>query len=548
MMVSQSSSSSLPQMSVVESPNISKAAAEISAGSAAQAQKGLVGSLIADRYQVIGELGAGGMSTVYKARHVHLDKVFALKVLHESSEASLQRFLLEGQASTMLHHPNIVTVHDLGLHNGRAFMILDYVEGISLEDLITKEGAIEPARAMRIFAQICSALAHAHEQGVVHRDIKPSNIIISKIAPDHERVIVLDFGIAKILRPSDTGGAQNLTRTGEVFGTPLYMSPEQCEGRTVDARTDIYALGCVMYETLTGNPPFEGYNFFNTIYKQIKEAPPPFPSELRRTRMGVQLECVVLKAMAKSPQNRHKFMLELSSDLKEIELGTTGTVGNVFSSLKLMAGRLNAIERTRFLLGTGMQALTVIAVLMSLALFTLPGKLEDAYREAERNSAIIEAVKIVIKNRFDTDAVLSLDRKDMHETMEVVEKLCQQNPQQFKISQEFSAAADEGFAESKKVPELFKQIIFLQNPDDIRDLKKALNHAVKHWARASKLSSDLVSVSYSDLAKLKDNIFVMSAIFNTSKWGGILVELLLLAVILRSFHNLKRQKQLPDLS
>lgn len=502
----------------------------------------LIGALIDDRYQVIGELGSGGMSTVYKVRHRHLDKIFALKVLHETSEVSLQRFMLEGQASTLLHHPNIVTVHDLGIHQGRAFMILDFVEGRSLEDVIKEDGPIEPRRAMRIFGQICSALAHAHEQGVVHRDIKPSNIIVSKVGADLEHVVVLDFGIAKILKPSDTAEAQNLTRTGEVFGTPLYMSPEQCEGRVVDARTDIYALGCVMYETLTGKPPFQGYNFFNTIYKQIKEAPPPFPSALRKTRIGVHLECIVLKAMAKAPQNRHKFMLELSSDLKEVELGTTGTVGNVFSSLKLMAGRLNAIERTRFLLSSTMQAMTILAFIMGAGCVFLPDKIVAAGREAARNQGIIDAVNFVIKRRFDTESVLSLDKDDMNESVAIVQKLCLPDAQQLKISEDFAIAADEGFAESQKIPDLFKEIIFSQDPGAIRGVKRSLNRAVKHWTHASKLSSELVSLSYNKLSRMKESMSLMLSAFEICKWGGVLLEIGLLAIIVQSFRNIRRQK------
>ncbi len=516
---------------------ISKATADI----ANNPTPGLVGVTISERYHVLGELGSGGMSTVYRARQVHLDRIFALKVLHESSELAVQRFLVEGQASTLLQHPNIVTVHDFGLHEGRAFMVLDYIEGQSLEDLITAEGALEPMRAIRIFGQICSALAHAHEQGVIHRDIKPSNIIISNVSPNHERVVVLDFGIAKILRPSDTAEAQNLTRTGEVFGTPLYMSPEQCEGRAVDARADIYSLGCVMYETLTGNPPFEGYNFFNTIYKQIKEAPPPFPSALRKTPRGMLLECIVLKSMAKSPQNRQKFMLELSSELKQVELGTTSTVGNFFSSLKLMTGRLNAIERSRFLLGSTMQALTAIALVMSLLLFFLPGRIASVVQEGRRNHAIIQVVNYFIKQRFDTNSILSMERDELDSVLGWIQRLCDKDRDQRLLSEKICTGAELALVQSQRVPYFFSQVLISPDEKITNHLKKSLNQAVKSWTHTLKHALDLVALSYNNQIRLRDILKILLGLFEFSKWGGIVVEFLLLGVMIESFQNLKRK-------
>jgi serine/threonine protein kinase len=500
---------------------------------------GLLGTLVSERYEVLSEIGSGGMSTVYKVRQVHLNKILALKVLHDASELALQRFLLEAQASTMLQHPNIVTVHDFGIHNDRAFMVLDYIEGISLEDIITAS-PLDPARAIKIFLQICSALAHAHEHGVVHRDIKPSNILISKGVGDQECVIVLDFGIAKLMRPDDEQASQHLTRTGEVFGTPLYMSPEQCEGHNVDTRTDIYSLGCVMYETLTGDPPFEGYNYFNTIYKQLNEAPPPFSAELRKKKMATRLECVILKAMAKSPQNRHKFMLELSSELKEVELGTGGTVGDVMSSLRLVTGRLNAIERTRVLLGTSMQALTLLALTQAVLIFMIPPMVVISSAEAARNDAIIESVKMEIKKRFESGSIMKLDEGGFHRSMEVLRTLCRKDEQQARICEGLVANALRGYERAEQLPELFNQIFLSRDKAVAKEIRRTLNSAVKEWAHASKLSSDLLSVSYNNLAYQNTRLYIMLWLFEFCRWGGIVTELLLLVLLIRSYRNLRK--------
>lgn len=364
-----------------------------------------VGETIAGRYEVLGKLGFGGMSTVYKVRHVVLNKVLALKILHKATQESVLRFQQEAKASTMLEHPNIIRVHEFGsASNELVFMTMDYLEGTSLSEILKKEGAIAPARATKIFGQICEALAHAHGKGVIHRDIKPSNIMIVKDSDETEKAIVVDFGIAKIIGTSDgasTGEGANLTRTGDIFGTPSYMSPEQCEGRRIDAKSDIYSLACVMYEAITGKPPYQAESVYQIIHGHVSEPPPPFPESLQKTPIGRRLEALILKAMAKSPSDRHKYILELASELKALEYDNSGFFNDLLSIYRIIAGRFNATERRAVLNQWTMRAASVLAIVLALPLFSLPYQKNHLENEVERNEQIAKVCRRIFAENFE---------------------------------------------------------------------------------------------------------------------------------------------------
>jgi serine/threonine-protein kinase len=250
-------------------------------------QDHLVGEVFADRNEIISPIAAGGMSVVYKARHTLRKNLVAVKMLLPHmllSSTNLKRFQQAAQAASALSHPNLITVHDLGLTPyGMPYLVMEYIEGCGLSDLIKREGRISPARCLDILIDACDASSVAHEKGIIHRDLKPSNIMIAVSGDGTEQVKIVDFGIAKLL---PTGGeeAQRLTQTGELFGSPLYMSPEQCLSRPLDARSDVYLLGCVMYEALTGSPPLAGGSIMETMYKHMHEVPPglAMPSQTRR--------------------------------------------------------------------------------------------------------------------------------------------------------------------------------------------------------------------------------------------------------------------------
>lgn len=238
------------------------------------------GAVFAEKYEVIEALGSGGMSTVYKAKHKFLEKPVAIKLLnaHLASDGkAVQRFQLEAKAAYDLKHPNLISIYDFGISpDGQAYIVMDYLEGESLSDRIERHGKLPLMEALPIFADIASGLAHAHEHNVLHRDIKPSNVMLTSSESGATKALIVDFGLAKNYEDDSL----KLTQTGEIFGSPLYMSPEQCRGSVLDRRSDIYSFGCLMYETLTGYVPIRGTNALETFRLKCTEVPPPFPSTL----------------------------------------------------------------------------------------------------------------------------------------------------------------------------------------------------------------------------------------------------------------------------
>ncbi len=279
-----------------------------------------------ERLEIIEQIGKGGMAVVYKAQHMVMNKPVAVKLLlpHLTSDpTSLKRFQQEAQATATLAHANIVQLHDCGLSNGQAFIIMDFVDGKSLEQIL-REQPLSPERAVDIFVQICEALSHAHERNIVHRDLKPSNVMLTTDKNGFDVIKVVDFGIAKLLTNDDGTTMNNLTQTGDVFGSPLYMSPEQCSGKKLDSRSDIYSLGCLMYEALTGTAPIAGKNFLETMQKHLTDTPAPFPGELAKNPLAKKLQVIIFTCLAKDPTARYASMKDVSADLRNaIAAGST---------------------------------------------------------------------------------------------------------------------------------------------------------------------------------------------------------------------------------
>lgn len=304
--------------------------------------------LIFDNSWVITErLGEGGMSVVYKARHLDLNRIVAIKVLlpHLTTNTkNLQRFRQEAVTASALNHPNLIRVENFGVTpEGRTFIIMDFVEGVSLADVISKEGKLDPVRAVFIFVQAANALQHAHERNVIHRDLKPSNIMLINNGENGESVKIVDFGIAKLLLDDDDQ-IQHLTQTGEVFGSPLYMSPEQCRGEKLDNRSDIYSMGVLMYEALTGRSPLRGSNVLETMQKQLRETPDPIVDEKAPDSLLKRLNTVVMKALAKEPTARYKTMSELETDLNNALISAEKEWKHRAKSLKKTYKKLSAKE------------------------------------------------------------------------------------------------------------------------------------------------------------------------------------------------------------
>ncbi len=280
----------------------------------------MAGKVFVDRYEIIRTIGEGGMGKVYKARHILMKRLAAIKVVHPhlvSSAATLNRFQREAEAVSCLNHPNIVAVHDFGLAPN-AYLVMDFLDGITLADLVK----IEPLgleRSLRIFVQICAGLEHAHKSGIIHRDLKPCNIMLVNLDGAADVVKIVDFGIAKLVL-RDVSESNHLTATGEVFGSPLYMSPEQCRAKSVDARSDIYSLGCIMYRTLTGCQPIVGSEMMECLYNHVNSTPISFAEIAPQLRLPNTVERVVMKCLEKSPENRFQSMLELRDHLEVLLL------------------------------------------------------------------------------------------------------------------------------------------------------------------------------------------------------------------------------------
>ncbi len=290
----------------------------------AKPQDPLLGRVIDGRYRVEQQIGEGGMGVVYMAAHTVLQKRLALKVLRGDSSRDadvVQRFMQEAQAATSIGHPNIIDISDFGrLPDGAVYFVMEYLDGSSLSDMIKRGGSVPTAEAVHLVRQIASALEAAHQRGIVHRDLKPDNIFVIKQGQDPRFVKVLDFGVAKV-----GGAASKLTKTGMVFGTPHYMSPEQAAGHSVDQRTDIYALGVIMYEMFTGKVPFDADTFMGILSKHMFEAPAR-PTDVQGAALG-PLEAVILRALEKNPDHRYQSMSELLADLDTIAAGGTVNVG-----------------------------------------------------------------------------------------------------------------------------------------------------------------------------------------------------------------------------
>ena len=276
--------------------------------------------VIAPEYEIVELIGSGGMGTVYKARISGTQSQVAIKVLDNEllkDSAARKRFRREAEAISSLESPNLISINAIKqTETGAPYIVMEYHPGKDLSAVIAADDEIKQNRILNIASQICEALMCAHERGIIHRDVKPSNVLID----ENETVKLTDFGIATIESKVDSP-SKNLTRTGEIFGSPNYMSPEQCEGETVDKRSDIYSFGCLLYEMITGKPPFAGPNPVQIVLKQLEEPPPPFSEELKENPVFASLESLILRCLEKSPRNRYQNAEDVLIDLTSIIQG-----------------------------------------------------------------------------------------------------------------------------------------------------------------------------------------------------------------------------------
>jgi serine/threonine-protein kinase len=272
-------------------------------------------TIVNDRYEIGKRIGRGGMAEIFQARDILLDRPVAMKVLFPefaTDPAFVERFRREAQAAANLNHPNIVAVYDWGKVNNTYYIAMEYVNGRTLADILKQSGTLTPMQVCDVMSEVASALISAHQNGVIHRDIKPGNILVSTTG----QIKVADFGIARAL---GAGVEQGLTQTGAVMGTATYFSPEQAQGVSTDQRSDIYSLGVVMYEMLSGVPPFTGENAVAIAYKQVHER--AMPLDQRLTSAPPEVAAIVAKCMEKSPDDRYSSAEEVRDELRRFVEG-----------------------------------------------------------------------------------------------------------------------------------------------------------------------------------------------------------------------------------
>jgi serine/threonine-protein kinase len=282
----------------------------------ARHQESLVGIIVDERYEVLQLLGEGGMGCVYRVRHRVLGRYFALKALRQElayDQLTAERFVQEARAAAAISHPNVVTITDFGLlDSGQPYFVMELLEGRTLCSLMRERGVFSPKEALCVAREVASALAAAHDAGIIHRDLKPDNVVLLNPNYSLSQLKVLDFGLAMV------HGNHRLTREGFVFGTPRYMSPEQASGESIDGRVDVYALGIVLYEMLTGRAPFDSDSYMGVLTKQLYAEPLP-PSQVNQLLLAYpEIDDIVLRCLRKNREERFGSMQKLIQTLDSV--------------------------------------------------------------------------------------------------------------------------------------------------------------------------------------------------------------------------------------
>lgn len=348
------------------------------------------GDLLFFKYEFDSIIGEGGMGVIYKCKHPLLNKFVAIKTLNRKqlAEEALIRFHREAKAACLLSHPNLIAVHDFGVSSdGRPYMVMDYVEGKTLSAAISEGVNYSLPQTLDIFIQCCEGLMDAHAHKVLHRDIKSSNIILTGETGQSPGVKIVDFGIAKILRKDEKENLE-LTKTGDVFGSPLYMSPEQGGGtRRVDHRTDIYSLGCVFYEALTGCPPFIGDSAIETLIKHVSEKPQSLKTASLGREYPKDLEDLVMQMLEKDPARRPQSMAEVKGALVSVRESSKAArdarriLDRASKTVQALAPPSIPVDRIIFL----SCAFLILSLLVAFALWSVPDQGEKPLSDTIEN-------------------------------------------------------------------------------------------------------------------------------------------------------------------
>lgn len=383
------------------------------------------GSFIVGTYRVLDFIGEGAMGLVYKVEHNLLNKILAFKVLKTEhlSESAWKRFHIEAQAIARLDHPNIVKIYDMSqTEDGTPFFTMDLLVGQSLDDYLQDYGRLTVEEALPIFRQICSGLAYANDHGIIHRDIKPGNIMLTDIKNDNIAqctVKIVDFGIAKLVDDGNTA-QQGLTKPGEVFGSPLYMSPEQCMGSKLDQRTDMYSVGITMFQALTGKPPLLGKSAVETAALHQTQEPPMLCDIAPDVDFPIELEEVIATMLEKSREDRYESLAEVANELLRIERGENKPIpreraaNDIHRQNQWLPDREISLEDTQNRTGQRAQALTKAQLLLVAAL-ALTGLATTLY--------LLFPVKVKSAKTVATyEQLVPIPKGEMSESYELISK------------------------------------------------------------------------------------------------------------------------------
>jgi tetratricopeptide (TPR) repeat protein/tRNA A-37 threonylcarbamoyl transferase component Bud32 len=439
-------------------------------------------------------LGKGGMSVVYKARQKQLDRIVAVKVLSKMAvrgEDGLKRFQKEARFTSSLEHPNIVKTISFGVSkDGQPYLVMEYLEGLSLADELKQNGRLKLQKFKDVFLPALSALNHAHQAGLVHRDIKPGNIMLCRNETAGETVKLVDFGIAKVFGEGESQ-TQQLTKTGAVLGSPAYMSPEQCQGKSLDGRSDLYSMACVMYETLSGEPPFSGDSLLEVMQKHSIEPPPTVSEMSRKIDIRKELAKVTLWGLAKDPAARPQTASEFARKLNEVLQRITLDKVPRLKKTGLAAARALVVQQPLNIACIVACVILGVAVFMTNAMRNTTRKqlqatpkvasLDKQKSEEAKRERIYKEALFRAENRGGPDQPELLDPlKNLEELYKKQEKWAQAEPlakrrvvileklwgpNSLDVAEAIDDQARECFCQVKKLPEaelLFKRVLAIR--------------------------------------------------------------------------------------
>lgn len=368
------------------------------------------GQHLGGRYQVISCLGRGGMGVVYHVAQMFVNKEYALKTIENQThdQAAMRRFQEEARTAFTVRHPNVISINDFGLLDDQTpFLVMELIHGETLAERLKRVGQMSVEDVTHLFMQICAGLACAHEQNVIHRDVKPSNIMLLDDVDfgTEGSIRIVDFGIAKVSSDTDTGAPhQALTRNGEIIGSPLYMSPEQCLSQKVDQRSDIYSLGCMMFEALTGTPPFIGENALTTMMKHQTDRAPSLKEASLGTTFPSSIEKIVHKMLEKSPANRYQNVRDVMRDL------ASTTHGEAPKAKAERSEKVKPKEEAKLTLSKPMFfGLIFLTVLLSAGLAALAAFTVNQAQHVKANAPFVD--KRTEPNKNAEEGSLPLDQK-----------------------------------------------------------------------------------------------------------------------------------------